>query len=331
MPATSVATGQQLAGIAGEGQRDAEVLQVQRQAAGGREVPVDHVGRPVAQHPRRRRALLDGGDDGRRVEARGLGHGDALGDAEVVAGQHHLVHRLGHLAGAGRAEVLDAAAEVLQHGPGPGDGIARTAAEQGERAVGRALDPARHGRVDEVDRAAPRTPRPSPPAVAGCTVDVSTTTVPGRAEASTPSSPSTTSRTAASSLTASTTTSARRGGFGRCGRHRGTHARRARSTWPATGSTPRPHPPAATSRVAIRPPMLPRPRTAQGGGTGPVDRGLSLIEPSAAIVAVDVAAPLGGHRLDHHVVGTGAGVGGEPVEHGGWRRRRPAGRRPSGR
>ena len=166
-------------------------------------------------------------------------------------------------------------------------------------------------------------------AVAGCTVDVSTTTVPGRADASTPSAPSTTSRTAASSLTASTTTSARAAASA------GVAATAAPSSASALDlAGDRFHtttsPPAATSRVAIRPPMLPRPRTAHGGGTGPVAAVLSLIDrvprswPGRRPRAREARA---GPSRRRHRPGRR-----RRSPRARWRRRRrSAGRRPSGR
>ena len=104
-------TGQDRAELAGEVEGDAEVLAVERDLEPERVVVVDHPAAPVGEDPALGRAAAERLDDLLDVEAGLDREDDALGDAEVRAGEDDLVDGLDRLAGADRADVGDRPAE----------------------------------------------------------------------------------------------------------------------------------------------------------------------------------------------------------------------------
>ena len=132
---------------------DAEVLAVERDLEPERVVVVEHPAAPVGQDPALRRSPAEGADDLLDVEAGLDRQDDALGDAQVGAGQDDLVDGLDRLAGADRTDVGDRPAHGGQDGPGLLD-VGRVAAhEDRQRRVAGALAPARDGGVDHAQLA----------------------------------------------------------------------------------------------------------------------------------------------------------------------------------
>ena len=91
-----------------------EVLAVERDLEPERVVVVDHPAAAVGEDPALGRPAAERADDLLDVEAGLDREDDALGDAEVGAGEDDLVDGLDRLAGADRADVGDRPAEGLR-------------------------------------------------------------------------------------------------------------------------------------------------------------------------------------------------------------------------
>ena len=104
-------TGRTRAELVGQLEGDAEVLAVERDLEAERVVVVDHPAAAVGEHPALGRAAAERLDDLLDVEPGLDGQDDALGDAEVGAGEDDLVDGLDRLAGADRPDVGDRPAQ----------------------------------------------------------------------------------------------------------------------------------------------------------------------------------------------------------------------------
>ena len=155
------------AGRPGELERDRQVLEVERGPEPERVVVGDHLPAPVLEDPALGHAAAERRRDGLRVEARLHREDHPLGDAEVDAGDHDLVHGLDGLARARRAEVGDGRAHRGQDRPGALDVVGLAADEDREGRLAGAFRAARDRRVDHADAALAepaRRTRRSPPA-----------------------------------------------------------------------------------------------------------------------------------------------------------------------
>ena len=112
--AASALTGSAAPELCRELEGDREVLAVERDLEPERVVVVDHPATAVGEDPALGRAPAERADDLLDVEAGLDREDDALGDAEVGAGQDDLVDRLDRLAGADRPDVGDGPAEGVQ-------------------------------------------------------------------------------------------------------------------------------------------------------------------------------------------------------------------------
>ncbi len=108
----------------------------------------DHPAAAVGEDPALRRATAQRFDDLLDVEARPDGQHDALGDAQVRAGEDDLVDGLDRLARTDRSDVGDGLAHGRQHGPGALDVSGVATDEDRERRLLGALAAARDGRID---------------------------------------------------------------------------------------------------------------------------------------------------------------------------------------
>ena len=115
-PAASSDTGRLRARLAGEAERDPEILAVERDLEAERVVVLEHPAAAVREDPALSRSPAERADDLLDVEAGLHREDDALGDAEVRPGEDHLVDGLDRLAGADRADVGDRRAERRRTG-----------------------------------------------------------------------------------------------------------------------------------------------------------------------------------------------------------------------
>ena len=107
-----------------------------------------HPAASIGQDPALGRAAAERLDDLLDVEARPDGEDDALGDAQVGAGEDDLVDGLDRLTGADRSDVGDGLADRRQHGPGALDVRGVTADEDRQGRLLGALAAARDGGID---------------------------------------------------------------------------------------------------------------------------------------------------------------------------------------
>src|SRR3990167_7091760 len=133
------------------GHWDAEVLAHPVDGEAVVELAGDHVLPAIVHLPALRRAFGDGAHHLVHVEAGALAEVQRFGQALDEAGNAHLVHHLGDLARARRADQGDRLGEGVGNGLGPVERRLLTAAHHGELAVLRAGLAARNRRIDEVD------------------------------------------------------------------------------------------------------------------------------------------------------------------------------------
>ena len=139
----------------GLGKADGEVLAHPVHGEAEIELIVDHRPAAIVHLPGPGRALGNDLQHERHVEARLEAHVQRLGQALQQAGDRDLVHHLGELPVAGRAQQRHRAA-VAGHGrPGALEGLAVAAAHHGQHAVLRARLAAGDGRIDAGDAAVP--------------------------------------------------------------------------------------------------------------------------------------------------------------------------------
>ena len=203
--AASALTGQHGAELLRQVEGDAEVLAVERDLEPERVVVVDHPAAAVGQHPALGRAAAERPDDLLDVETGLDRQDDALGDAEVGAGEDDLVDRLDRLAGTDRTDVGDRPAEGVEHGTGTLDVLLVAADEDRQRRVPGALAAARDRGIDHAQAAFAQPRGEIPAARWGDRRAVDDRACPTRAPSATPSSPNRTASTSGVSDTQMTT------------------------------------------------------------------------------------------------------------------------------
>ena len=166
-----------------------------------RVVVVDHPAAAVGQHPALGRAAAERRDDLLDVEAGLDGEDDAFGDAEVGAGEDHLVDGLDRLAGTDRADVGDRPAEGVEDRPGVLDVRARRRRRRSSawRSARPRCRPRRARRPSRSPRSRSRAAKSQLPD--GAMVEQSMISVSARAASATPSGPKSTASTSGVSET----------------------------------------------------------------------------------------------------------------------------------
>ena len=173
-----------------------------------RVVVVDHPAAPVGEDPALGRAAAERLDDLLDIEPGLDGEDDPLGDAEVRAGQDHLVDRLDRLTGADRADVGDRPAQSASR---TGRARSTSASSPPTKIVSVAflapsLPPETGASTIDRPRSLSRAAKSQLPD--GAIVEQSTMRVPARAPPTTPSGPNRTASTSGVSETQITTISA---------------------------------------------------------------------------------------------------------------------------
>ena len=143
---------------------DPEILAVERDLEPERVVVGEHPAAPVGEDPALRGTAAERLDDLLDVEAGPDREDDALGDAEVGAGEDDLVDRLDRLPGADRPDVRDGLAHRREDRPGAFDVLGIAADEDRQRRLLGALAAAGDGRIDHRDPALAETSREVPAA-----------------------------------------------------------------------------------------------------------------------------------------------------------------------